>query len=682
MQKLKRFFTRFVVVLLALQTVLAAQALTLKKAYAADPPTTSSVIINEINWAGSYSGTVGHNSDEWIELLNTTNSPIDLTGWELGGVGVVFTIGTDGTTKSLIIPANGYYLVSHFDLGSSSTILTAQPDWILPSIAIANSCQPITISSPDATLIDTAGCNGSGYFGGLNDTTNHIRKSMERVDTLNLEGTIGVSIGTDASSWITSNDHGSLSDNAHNFASPKLFNNDLSAPTTGIVTTGPAWSTDPTSLAVSWSGFTDLETGVDHYLVGYGINAVPTVADVTALQNVDRVNTYNFTGLTLSEGITYFAYIEVINPVGLASSPGTSSGVTITHPTAPITNLTASDLPNDNGGSVRLSWLASADTDHYLVSYSKLGTNVSITPINVGNLTTFIVTGLENTPAIYQFNVTAVAANAFSSSVISVIGSAVDNLPPAVPTLTNLTANCQTSPCNVELDWLNNDPSATYYQVGYSVGGIETKTMDLSATSVTLSLQTGKAYTFVVYAFDAAGNQSLASNQLMATLITNQKIVASYTNGQQQTTVTSLVPPAPPIKPAAAVSYFVSATVQVAEPVAQPVVSTEVNAPLTTPTDTSSNSDWIRLAVIVLVLLLVALGFYLLSRTLRDDNETKKKPKGPIEEKIITKSAIILSTEKRKRGRPKGSTKKPPAPPKPKRGRGRPKGSLNKKKTP
>lgn len=694
MKKLKQLFLRFVVVLLVCNSALAAQALTFTKAHAATP-SSPSVIINEVMWPGSYQGTVSHADDEWLELVNTSPSPVNITGWTLSGVGGSFTVGTDGQTKNAVIPAAGYYIISHYNLGSPSTVLAVQPDWIVPGMSILNSCQPITLSSADSTVSDTMGCDASNtYFGGVNDTTNHVRKSLERLDTLNADGTVSVGSGLVKASWTTAADHGNLTDSLHNFATPALFNNDTTAPVLGTVTdvtsTHLSVITDTTQLSASWTGFADAETGLNSYQVS--ASSTPDTANLLLpFQNVGLATTSTITGLNLAVGQTYYFLVSATNNVGLTSSVAVSSGVTVVNPTAPVTNLTASDVPNDNGGSIRLNWSASADADHYLVNYSELGSNVTTGPINVGNQTEYILTGLNNAPAVYQFNVTAVAVNALPSAAVSVTGSAVDNSAPLPATLTSLASTCQATACNVTVEWTSGDSSTAYYQVQYQQGSSAVRTMDLLGTSVTLSLPPTGQYSFAVFAYDAAGNQSPASNVFAPQLQPYQQLTMTYVSGQVNTTVTQLPRPTPVVRPAVAravaapVSLFVPATAQAA-PVAQ-----NTSPAATTNQPAATSSDVTHVLVIVLILLLVALGFYVLSRRLREDNPTSKPKRKPAKKlaaktkEIKSKAAAVSgagAVVKRGRGRPKGSTKKPPAPAKPKRGRGRPKGSLNKKKRP
>ena len=47
------------------------------------------LVINEIAWAG----TAASSADEWIELFNPTDQPIDLSGWTLSFGDVVIDLG-------------------------------------------------------------------------------------------------------------------------------------------------------------------------------------------------------------------------------------------------------------------------------------------------------------------------------------------------------------------------------------------------------------------------------------------------------------------------------------------------------------------------------------------------------------------------------------------------------------
>ncbi|MBI5405303.1 MAG: lamin tail domain-containing protein, partial [Candidatus Kerfeldbacteria bacterium] len=68
------------------------------------------VVINELMWAGSATSA----SDEWIELRNFEDVPVDLGGWKL----TRRTSGSDVTMLTipagLEIAARGFFLISNF----------------------------------------------------------------------------------------------------------------------------------------------------------------------------------------------------------------------------------------------------------------------------------------------------------------------------------------------------------------------------------------------------------------------------------------------------------------------------------------------------------------------------------------------------------------------------------------
>src|SRR3989338_8252749 len=92
---LKQQFSFLALITLILQ-IFAIQSLA---AFAAE---SGSVVVNEVAWAGSSD----NSNDEWIELYNSTNQAVDLSGWY---------IEDDGSTKYQIasgsVAAHGYFLI-------------------------------------------------------------------------------------------------------------------------------------------------------------------------------------------------------------------------------------------------------------------------------------------------------------------------------------------------------------------------------------------------------------------------------------------------------------------------------------------------------------------------------------------------------------------------------------------
>src|SRR3989344_3182398 len=109
-----------------------------------------SVVINEVAWAGTTSGTTGTN-DEWIELYNFSNTPWDLNGW-------VIKTNDEGINEILsgIIPAGGYYLLERTD---DMVVYDSSADFIY-SGSFSNDGEVLELYDGSGILIDTANSNG------------------------------------------------------------------------------------------------------------------------------------------------------------------------------------------------------------------------------------------------------------------------------------------------------------------------------------------------------------------------------------------------------------------------------------------------------------------------------------------------------------------------------------------
>jgi len=173
-----------------------------------DVSSAGAVVINEINWAGSYSNSsTSDSNDEFLELYNTTASPINISGWR-------FACTTDGGTmvssyfqmpSGAVIPASGFFTVA-----SKSTGAFPNATFFTGSLSITNSSRECKLTNGKAAastypgeaaltgdIIDTAGDNAtafdnSGNVLGMNDSTNKIRRSMERKQPV----TAGTSLGS------------------------------------------------------------------------------------------------------------------------------------------------------------------------------------------------------------------------------------------------------------------------------------------------------------------------------------------------------------------------------------------------------------------------------------------------------------------------------------------------------
>lgn len=122
-----------------------------------------SVVINEIAWMGTNAST----SDEWIELYNTTDSPLDLTGWKLKSQD-----GTPNIELSGEISSNGYFLLERTNDNTISDI-TAD---IIYTGALGNNGEILQLLNENDQLIDEIYALPSWISG---DNTR--KQSMERI---------------------------------------------------------------------------------------------------------------------------------------------------------------------------------------------------------------------------------------------------------------------------------------------------------------------------------------------------------------------------------------------------------------------------------------------------------------------------------------------------------------------
>jgi len=118
---------------------------------------TGDVVVNEVAWMG----TAASSSDEWIELKNNTNSPIDLAGWRL-----VAEDGTPDIALSGSIPPEGFFLLERKDDDTVSDIVadllygTDYYTW-----ALHNDGEHLVLKNDASAVIDEVDAS-AGWFAG------------------------------------------------------------------------------------------------------------------------------------------------------------------------------------------------------------------------------------------------------------------------------------------------------------------------------------------------------------------------------------------------------------------------------------------------------------------------------------------------------------------------------------
>jgi len=129
------------------------------------------VVINEVAWGG----TAASPEDEWIELYNTTDDAIDMSGWTLTAA--------DGQQPGItiedgkVIPAQGYFLLERTD----EAVSDIEADQVYGDLQMDDSGETLELHNIDGELIDTANVNDNGgeWPAGTADPGYY---SMERID--------------------------------------------------------------------------------------------------------------------------------------------------------------------------------------------------------------------------------------------------------------------------------------------------------------------------------------------------------------------------------------------------------------------------------------------------------------------------------------------------------------------
>jgi hypothetical protein len=136
-------------------------------------------------------GTASSTTDEWIELFNTTDSSIDMSGWEIRSTDGAPVVALSGT----IVP-KGYYLIERTD---DTTVSDIVADLIAPfsgngGSGLSNTGEKLELYRGTEKIDETPDIV-SGWVAGENSTAVDGRRTMERISP--------TSHGVDVANWGT-----------------------------------------------------------------------------------------------------------------------------------------------------------------------------------------------------------------------------------------------------------------------------------------------------------------------------------------------------------------------------------------------------------------------------------------------------------------------------------------------
>jgi chitodextrinase len=252
-----------------------------------------------------------------------------------------------------------------------------------------------------------------------------------------------------------------------------------------------------TTATVSWAGSTD----------NVGVTGYKVYRD-GVLRSTQASLSFGDTGLAMST--TYSYAVSAIDAAGNESVKSTALSVTTKDTAAPsVPQVTSISAPTY--ASITLSWSTSTDTGGSGLKGYKVYRNGSTTAIaspSVASYTDSTVSGSTT----YSYVVSAVdnAGNESAKSTAAAVTTPnpPDTAAPSAPTSLHSTATSLTS---ISLAW--NASADNVGVIGYRLMSGSTVVANTTALSFTQSsLTPGTSHTYTVYAYDLAGNTSIASN--------------------------------------------------------------------------------------------------------------------------------------------------------------------------
>ncbi|MFC2077532.1 lamin tail domain-containing protein [Candidatus Bipolaricaulota bacterium] len=150
------------------------------------------VLISEVAWAG----TSASSSDEWIELHNVADEPIDLTGWTLiiGETAVPLGVaeGSTSEVRNTMIDAGSFFLLERTD---DATISDLEADVIYRG-SLSNAGSDLVLLDSAGEIVDEVLFAESGWPAGTASDEDLSYATMERIGGAEVEAVWKTNDGT------------------------------------------------------------------------------------------------------------------------------------------------------------------------------------------------------------------------------------------------------------------------------------------------------------------------------------------------------------------------------------------------------------------------------------------------------------------------------------------------------
>jgi len=246
---------------------------------------------------------------------------------------------------------------------------------------------------------------------------------------------------------------------------------DNTPPVMQSVTDDGAYTASATTLHGSWSA-ADPESGVAGYR--YCIGTAAGSNNVADWLDVGAATQHTRTGLSLTNGQTYYITVIATSGAGASSAPMSSDGIRtdFTPPSTPV----VSDTGTYWGYKTSLwgSWTSSDSESGIADCEVSVGTTPGGTEVaawrNVGSVTSYTVTGLHLSDGVtYYFNVKTRNGAGGWSAVGSSDGVVIDSTPPTTPVVID-DGDTTAVLDRLHATWHSEDPESGVVEYSYCVG--------------------------------------------------------------------------------------------------------------------------------------------------------------------------------------------------------------------
>lgn len=287
------------------------------------------------------------------------------------------------------------------------------------------------------------------------------------------------------------------------------------APPPPTVVDDGAYTTSSSSLHATWTG-TDPESGISEFQ--YAIGTTPGGTQTVGWTAVGSATSVTRSGLTLSDGVTYYFSVRARNRAGQWGDPGTSDGIVVdaSAPTTP--SVTDDGLYTSSANTLHAVWTA-ADPHTAIAEYQyAIGTTPGATNTvnwtSTGSSAEVTRSGLVLLHGTtYYFAVKARNAAGLWSAVGVSNGILVDHTGPAAPTVTD-DGDYTASATSLHATWSATDAESGIAEYEYAIGtapgsasvaGWTTAGTNTEVTRGGLILTDAATYYFSVRARNQAG---------------------------------------------------------------------------------------------------------------------------------------------------------------------------------